>query len=164
MPRRREVPKREILPDPKYGNVELSKFMNVIMEGGKKAVAERIIYGALAALAQTDIKRLVAYSSVSHMGFIVLGTFSLNSTALDGASIQMLNHGLTFGSVLEINFDNALYALFGNLEVGNVALFFQDARDFRLQLRSWDVDLRVARLECIPHPGQHVCDRITNHS
>jgi len=47
MPRRREVPKREILPDPKYGNVELSKFMNVIMEGGKKAVAERIIYGHL---------------------------------------------------------------------------------------------------------------------
>jgi small subunit ribosomal protein S7 len=45
MPRRREVPKREILPDPKFGNVELSKFMNVIMEGGKKAVAERIIYG-----------------------------------------------------------------------------------------------------------------------
>jgi len=37
MPRRREVPKREILPDPKFGNVELSKFMNVIMEGGKKS-------------------------------------------------------------------------------------------------------------------------------
>ena len=47
MPRRREVPKREILPDPKFGNVELSKFMNVIMEGGKKAIAESIIYGAL---------------------------------------------------------------------------------------------------------------------
>src|SRR5215468_9809753 len=47
MPRRREVPKREILPDPKFGNVELSKFMNVIMESGKKAVAEAIIYGAL---------------------------------------------------------------------------------------------------------------------
>ncbi|TAN09880.1 MAG: 30S ribosomal protein S7 [Burkholderiaceae bacterium] len=46
MPRRREVPKREILPDPKYGNVDLSKFMNVIMESGKKAVAERIVYGA----------------------------------------------------------------------------------------------------------------------
>ena len=58
-----------------------------------------IIYGALAALAQTDIKRLVAYSSVSHMGFIVLGTFSLNSTVLDGASIQMLNHGLTTGAL-----------------------------------------------------------------
>jgi len=56
MPRRREVPKREILPDPKYGNVELSKFMNVIMEGGKKAVAERIIYGALEQIEQKSGK------------------------------------------------------------------------------------------------------------
>ncbi|HLU15711.1 MAG TPA: 30S ribosomal protein S7 [Burkholderiaceae bacterium] len=47
MPRRREVPKREILPDPKYGSVELAKFMNVVMLSGKKAVAERIVYGAL---------------------------------------------------------------------------------------------------------------------
>ncbi|KAG4080774.1 hypothetical protein HA402_009945 [Bradysia odoriphaga] len=47
MPRRREVPKREILPDPKFGSVELAKFMNVVMLDGKKAVAERIIYGAL---------------------------------------------------------------------------------------------------------------------
>ena len=47
MPRRREVPKRDILPDPKFGNVEISKFMNVIMTAGKKAVAERIVSGAL---------------------------------------------------------------------------------------------------------------------
>ncbi len=47
MPRRREVPKREILPDPKYKSTELSKFVNVVMTAGKKAVAERIIYGAL---------------------------------------------------------------------------------------------------------------------
>ena len=47
MPRRREVPKREILPDPKFGSVDLAKFMNVVMLSGKKAVAERIIYGAL---------------------------------------------------------------------------------------------------------------------
>jgi small subunit ribosomal protein S7 len=46
MPRRREVPKRDILPDPKFGSVELAKFMNVVMLSGKKAVAERIIYGA----------------------------------------------------------------------------------------------------------------------
>ncbi len=46
MPRRREVPKREILPDPKYGSVDVAKFGNVIMLAGKKAVAERIIYGA----------------------------------------------------------------------------------------------------------------------
>ena len=47
MPRRREVPKRDVLPDPKYGNVELSKFMNVVMMDGKKSVAEQIIYRAL---------------------------------------------------------------------------------------------------------------------
>jgi len=47
MPRRREVPKRDILPDPKFGSVDLSKFVNVLMIEGKKAVAERIIYGAL---------------------------------------------------------------------------------------------------------------------
>ncbi|HNA30938.1 MAG TPA: 30S ribosomal protein S7 [Thiobacillaceae bacterium] len=46
MPRRREVPKRVILPDPKFGNVEVAKFMNVIMNSGKKSVAERIVYGA----------------------------------------------------------------------------------------------------------------------
>jgi NADH-quinone oxidoreductase subunit M len=53
----------------------------------------------LAALAQTDIKRLVAYSSVSHMGFIVLGMFALNATGLDGSAIQMINHGLTTGAL-----------------------------------------------------------------
>ena len=47
MPRRREVPKREVLPDPKYGNQDLSKFVNVLMTAGKKSVAERILYGAL---------------------------------------------------------------------------------------------------------------------
>ncbi|WBM38199.1 MULTISPECIES: 30S ribosomal protein S7 [Alcaligenes] len=52
MPRRREVPKREILPDPKFGSVELAKFMNVVMLSGKKAVAERIVYGALEQIAQ----------------------------------------------------------------------------------------------------------------
>ncbi len=46
MPRRREVPKREILPDPKYGNVDVAKFVNVLMLSGKKSVAENIIYGA----------------------------------------------------------------------------------------------------------------------
>ena len=46
MPRRREVPKREILPDPLYNSVEVSKFVNVLMLAGKKAVAERMLYGA----------------------------------------------------------------------------------------------------------------------
>ena len=47
MPRRREVPRREILPDPLYSSVEVSKFVNVLMLDGKKAVAERMLYGAL---------------------------------------------------------------------------------------------------------------------
>ncbi|HUX83191.1 MAG: 30S ribosomal protein S7 [Halothiobacillus sp.] len=47
MPRRREVPKREILPDPKYGNVTVAKFINMIMLSGKKSVAESILYGAM---------------------------------------------------------------------------------------------------------------------
>jgi small subunit ribosomal protein S7 len=47
MPRRRVVAKREILPDPKFGNVTLAKFMNHVMVSGKKSVAERIVYGAL---------------------------------------------------------------------------------------------------------------------
>ncbi len=46
MPRRREVPKREILPDPKFGNVDVAKFVNILMLSGKKSVAESIIYGA----------------------------------------------------------------------------------------------------------------------
>ena len=47
MPRRREVPKRIVLPDPKYGNDMLAKFINMIMESGKKSIAEKIVYGAL---------------------------------------------------------------------------------------------------------------------
>ncbi|MFM9972245.1 MAG: 30S ribosomal protein S7 [Burkholderiales bacterium] len=46
MPRRREIPKREILPDPKFGNQDVAKFVNVLMTRGKKSVAERILYGA----------------------------------------------------------------------------------------------------------------------
>jgi len=46
MPRRREVPKRDILPEPKFGSVDVSKFVNAIMQSGKKSVAERIVYGA----------------------------------------------------------------------------------------------------------------------
>ena len=46
MPRRREIPKREILPDPKYGNSDVAKFVNVLMTRGKKSIAEHIVYGA----------------------------------------------------------------------------------------------------------------------
>ena len=52
MPRRREVPKREILPDPKYGDLQIAKFINMIMRNGKKSTAERIMYYALDNISQ----------------------------------------------------------------------------------------------------------------
>ena len=58
-----------------------------------------ILYGAVLALMQSDIKRLIAYSSVSHMGFVVLGTFALDSVATSGAVVQMVNHGLSTGAL-----------------------------------------------------------------
>ncbi len=58
-----------------------------------------IIYGALCALAQADIKKLVAYSSVSHLGFCMLGMFALNAQGLTGSVVQMINHGLSTGAL-----------------------------------------------------------------
>ena len=58
-----------------------------------------IIYGALVALAQEDIKSLVAYSSVAHMGFVMLGIFALTPQATAGAVLQMVNHGLSTGAL-----------------------------------------------------------------
>jgi NADH-quinone oxidoreductase subunit M len=65
-----------------------------------------IIYGALVALAQRDIKRLIAYSSVSHLGYCVLGIFALNRLGVQGGALQMINHGISTG---------ALFALVGML-------------------------------------------------
>ncbi len=65
-----------------------------------------IVYGALVALVQRDIKRMIAYSSVSHLGFCMLGLFALNAIAVQGATLQMVNHGISTG---------ALFALVGML-------------------------------------------------
>ena len=61
-----------------------------------------IIYGALVAMVQTDVKKLVAYSSVSHLGFVVLGIFSMTEEGMQGAIIQMINHGLSTGALFMI--------------------------------------------------------------
>jgi NADH-quinone oxidoreductase subunit M len=66
-----------------------------------------ILYGAVLAFAQTDLKRLVAYTSVSHMGFVLLGVFALNEIAMQGALIQILAHGISTG---------ALFVLVGALD------------------------------------------------
>ena len=58
-----------------------------------------ILYGALVAMAQHDMKRLIAYSSVSHMGFLMLGIFALNAEGVSGGILQMINHGVTTGAL-----------------------------------------------------------------
>ena len=58
-----------------------------------------ILYGGCLALAQSDIKKLVAYSSISHMGFVTLGIFAFNSEGIHGAVLQMFNHGITTGAL-----------------------------------------------------------------
>ena len=58
-----------------------------------------IVYGALVAMVQTDMKKLVAYSSVSHLGFVMLGIFSMTEEGMQGAIIQMVNHGLSTGAL-----------------------------------------------------------------
>jgi NADH-quinone oxidoreductase subunit M len=58
-----------------------------------------IIYGAAVSYAQADVKKLVAYSSVSHLGFVMLGMFALNAQGVSGAILQMINHGLSTGAL-----------------------------------------------------------------
>jgi NADH-quinone oxidoreductase subunit M len=78
-----------ILPD---GTKELLPWMVALSIIG-------IIYGALVAMAQKDMKKLVAYSSVSHLGFVMLGVFALNPAGLKGSILQMINHGLATGAL-----------------------------------------------------------------
>jgi NADH-quinone oxidoreductase subunit M len=61
-----------------------------------------IIYGAWVSYAQTDVKKLVAYSSVSHLGFVVLGIFALNAQGIQGGVLQMVNHGISTGGLFLI--------------------------------------------------------------
>ncbi|NWF50877.1 MAG: NADH-quinone oxidoreductase subunit M [Ignavibacteriaceae bacterium] len=73
-------------------SIEYAPFISVLAVVG-------IIYGALVAMVQTDMKKLVAYSSVAHLGFVVLGIFSMNQIAIQGSIIQMINHGLSTGAL-----------------------------------------------------------------
>jgi len=61
-----------------------------------------ILYGAILALGQTDLKRLVAYTSVSHLGFVLLGVFAWNTLALQGALLQMVAHGISTGALFVV--------------------------------------------------------------
>ncbi len=77
-----------------------------------------IIYGALVALVQTDLKRLVAYSSVSHMGYVVMGLFALTPAAVEGANLQLINHGLASAGLFAIV--GMLYERFHTRSIANL--------------------------------------------
>jgi len=64
--------------------------------------AAGIVYGALVALAQSDMKKLIAYSSVSHLGFCMLGLFALNPLGVQGSVLQMVNHGISTGGLFAV--------------------------------------------------------------
>jgi NADH-quinone oxidoreductase subunit M len=81
-----------ILPDATHYFVKMMVGLSIV----------GIVYGALVALAQTDWKRLVAYSSVSHMAMIMLGMFALNPVGLTGSIVQQLNHGISTGALFLI--------------------------------------------------------------
>ncbi len=91
----------------KTGGYGLLRFAIPLFPGAAKDLAPLamalgvigILYGAILAFAQTDLKRLVAYTSVSHMGFVLLGIFAWNETALQGAVIQMFCHGVSTGAL-----------------------------------------------------------------
>jgi len=91
----------------KTGGYGLIRFILPLFPGSAAAFANvgmalgvvGIIYGAILAFAQTDLKRLVAYTSISHLGFVLLGVFSFNGMALQGAVIQMVCHGISTGAL-----------------------------------------------------------------
>jgi NADH-quinone oxidoreductase subunit M len=91
----------------KTGAYGLLRFALPLFPAAMALGAAGVVYGAVLAFAQTDLKRLVAYSSVSHLGFVLLGIFAWNELALQGAVMTMICHGLSTG---------ALFVLVGQLK------------------------------------------------
>ncbi|MEO9886694.1 MAG: NADH-quinone oxidoreductase subunit M [Balneola sp.] len=103
-----------------------------------------IIYGALVAMVQKDVKKLVAYSSVSHLGFVVLGIFALNTVAMQGAIIQMINHGLSTG---------ALFLIVGMIYDRRHTRMIKDFGGIAKRMPIFTVMFMIATLASIGLPG-----------
>ncbi len=103
-----------------------------------------IIYGSLVALAQRDIKRLIAYSSVGHLGFCMLGVFALNRLGWEGGVLQMVNHGLSTG---------ALFALVGMLYARYHTRQIDDYRGLARRMPWWAFFMVLMVLSSIGLPG-----------
>lgn len=84
-----------------------------------------IIYGAFLAFSQTDLKRLVAYTSVSHMGFVILGVFAFNELAMQGVVMQMITHGISTGALFILA--GSIYERIHTREITNMGGFWKQA-------------------------------------
>ena len=103
-----------------------------------------IIYGALVAMAQTDVKKLVAYSSVSHLGFVMLGVFALNQQGVLGGQLQMINHGISTG---------ALFLLVGIIYERRHTREIADFGGLSKQVPIYSTIFAIAMLSSIGLPG-----------
>jgi len=103
-----------------------------------------IIYGALVSMVQPDLKKLVAYSSVSHLGFVMLGIFALTSQSVQGAILQMINHGLSTG---------ALFLLVGMLYERRHTRMIEDFGGLARVMPAFTVAFLLVTLSSIGLPG-----------
>ncbi len=103
-----------------------------------------IIYGAIVAAVQPDVKKLVAYSSVAHMGFVLLGIFSLTHTGIMGGSLQQLNHGISTG---------ALFLLIGLIYERRHTRLFKDYGGLKSQMPIYATIFLIVMLSSVGLPG-----------
>ena len=103
-----------------------------------------IIYGAIVATIQPDVKKLVAYSSVAHMGFVLFGLFSLNHNGMMGASMQQLNHGISTG---------ALFLLIGLIYERRHTRQFKDYGGLKAQMPIFAAIFLIVMLSSVGLPG-----------
>jgi len=103
-----------------------------------------ILYGAIVAVVQTDMRRMLAYSSLSHMGFVLLGIFSLNNTGMVGGAFQQLSHGVTAGM---------LFLLVGYLYQRRGSTMFRDFGGLKAQMPVFATLLLIAMLGGVGLPG-----------
>lgn len=103
-----------------------------------------IVYGGMAAMVQKDVKKLVAYSSVSHLGFIVLGIFSFTEVAINGAVMQMVNHGISTG---------ALFLMVGMIYDRRHSRMIEDFGGIAKQIPIFTVFFMITVLSSVGLPG-----------
>ena len=103
-----------------------------------------ILYGGIVAAVQPDVKKLVAYSSVAHMGFVVLGTFSLTQIGMQGGAIQQLNHGVSTG---------ALFLMIGLLYERRHTRLFKDFGGLKAQMPIYAALFLIVMLSSVGLPG-----------